>query len=74
MQLCLFKKYHYNYMSSDQQKIINDVYFDRSGFGSLNTTLEDSRKKTNQLLWMMSDNSSKIMLKSRRSPVASIPL
>ena len=30
---------------SDKQKIINDIYFDRSGFGSRKTTLEDSRRK-----------------------------
>ena len=30
---------------SDKQKIIHDIYFDRSGFGSKKTTLEDSRKK-----------------------------
>ena len=30
---------------SDKQKIINDIYFDRSGFGSKKITLEDSRKK-----------------------------
>ena len=30
---------------SDKQKIINDIYFDRSGFGSKKNTLEDSRKK-----------------------------
>ena len=31
-------------MSSKQDTIAN-VYYDRSGFGSLKTTLEDSRKK-----------------------------
>ena len=30
---------------SDKQKIINDIYFDRSGFGSRKTTLDDARKK-----------------------------
>ena len=30
---------------SNKQKIINDIYFDRSGYGSKKTTLEDSRKK-----------------------------
>ena len=33
------------YMSSDKQKIINDTYFDRSGFGSRATTLKDAREK-----------------------------
>ena len=28
-----------------KQKIINDIYFDRAGFGSRKTTLEDAKKK-----------------------------
>ena len=32
-------------MSESKQKIIADIYYDRSGFGSLKTTLDDSRKK-----------------------------
>ena len=30
---------------SNKQKIINDIYFDRSGFGSKATTLKDARQK-----------------------------
>ena len=30
---------------SEKQKIINDIYFDRSGFGSKATTLKDARTK-----------------------------
>ena len=30
---------------SDKQKIINDVYYDRSGFGSKAVTLADARKR-----------------------------
>ena len=30
---------------SDKQKIINDIYFDRSGCGSKATTLKDARQK-----------------------------
>ena len=30
---------------SEKQKIINDVYFDRGGFGSKATTLKDARTK-----------------------------
>ena len=30
---------------SDKQKIINDIFFDRSGYGSKKTTLDDARKK-----------------------------
>ena len=32
-------------MSSNKQKIINDIYFDRSGFGSRAPTLKDAREK-----------------------------
>ena len=32
-------------MSSKKQKIINDIYFDRSGFGSRATTLKDARER-----------------------------
>ena len=32
-------------MSSNKQKIINDIYFDRSGFGSRATTLKDAPEK-----------------------------
>ena len=30
---------------SEKQKIINDIYFDRSGFGSRQSTLKDARAK-----------------------------
>ena len=30
---------------SDKQKIINDICFDRSGYGSKATTLKDARQK-----------------------------
>ena len=32
-------------MSSNKQKIISDIYFDRSGFGSRATTLQDAKRK-----------------------------
>ena len=32
-------------MSSEKQKIINDIYFDRSGYGSKVVTLKDAREK-----------------------------
>ena len=32
-------------MSSEKQKIINDIYFDRSGYGSKAVTLKDARVK-----------------------------
>ena len=34
---------------SDKQKIISDIYFDKAGFGSLKTTLEDSKKKDSSI-------------------------
>ena len=36
--------YVYIYMS-DKDKIINDVYYDRAGFGSQRTTYLDAKKK-----------------------------
>ena len=30
---------------NEKQKIINDVYFDRAGFGSKSRTLEEAREK-----------------------------
>ena len=32
-------------MSDSKQKIINDIYFDRAGFGSKAITLADAKKK-----------------------------
>ena len=32
-------------MSDNKQKIINDIYFDRAGFGSRSVTLKDAREK-----------------------------
>ena len=48
---------------SDKQKIINDIYFDRSGYGSKKSTLDDARKKIRQSPWMISMNSLEKMLK-----------
>ena len=33
------------YTSSKKQRGINDIYYDRSGFGSRATTLKDAREK-----------------------------
>ena len=35
----------YLIMSENKQKIISDIYFDRAGFGSKQTTLKDAREK-----------------------------
>jgi len=40
----LFFIYHI-YMSDSKQKNINDIYYDRSGFGSLRTTLQDAKAR-----------------------------
>ena len=32
-------------MADNKQKIISDIYFDRSGYGSKATTLKDAREK-----------------------------
>jgi len=34
-----------NTMADNKQKIISDIYFDRSGYGSKATTLKDAREK-----------------------------
>ena len=33
------------YMALDKQKVVNDIYFDRSGIGSRAATLQDAKKK-----------------------------
>ena len=43
-----FFLYHI-YMSDSKQKIINDVYYDRAGFGSLKKTLDEARKKDSSI-------------------------
>ena len=48
---------------SDKQKIINDIYFDRSGFGSRGTTLKDAKEKDSSIKCQMLRGSLKRMLK-----------
>ena len=36
-------------MSENKQKIINDIYFDRSGFGSKQVTLKDAKEKDSSI-------------------------
>ena len=36
---------------SEKQNIINDIYFDRAGFGSKATTLKDAKQKTRPSEW-----------------------
>ena len=56
---------NYLIMSESKQKIINDIYFDRAGFGSLKTTLEDSKKKDSSIT--MSDVRQSFLKKKCRS-------
>ena len=39
---------------SEKPKVINDVYFDRAGFGSKSRTVEEAREKDKTIT--MSDN------------------
>jgi len=34
-----------NYINLSKQEIIGNIYFDKAGFGSKNTTLKDAREK-----------------------------
>jgi hypothetical protein len=55
-------------MSDNKQKIINDIYLDRAGFGSKQTTLKDAREKDSSI--KMSDVEEffrKKMLRSKQS-------
>ena len=36
-------------MSESKQKIINDIYFDRAGFGSKSNTLKDAKEKDSSI-------------------------
>ena len=36
-------------MSENKQKIINDIFFDRSGFGSKQVTLKDAKEKDSSI-------------------------
>ena len=48
------EKYNLMFINmSDKQKVINDIYFDRSGFGSKKLHLMMPEKKISQSLWMM---------------------
>ena len=61
-------------MSENKQNIISEIYYDRSGYGSKKTTLEDSKKKTSQLQWLMLMNSFIKMLMKKENPEAKIHL
>ena len=50
---------------SDKQKIINDIYFDRSGYGSKATTLKDARQKDKSITMDDVNEFLRKMLKSK---------
>ena len=61
-------------MSSNKQKIINDIYFDRSGFGSRENTLKDAREKDKSITKEDFEEFLRKMLKKSANRVARIVL
>ena len=53
---------------SEKQKIINDVYFDRAGFGSKSRTLEEAREKDKTITMSDINEFLKRMLNKNVSP------
>ena len=53
--------------SSDKQKVISDIYNDRSGFGSKATTLKDAREKDKTITMKDVDEFLRKMLRLRGS-------
>ena len=53
---------------SEKQKIINDVYFDRSGFGSKATTLKDARAKDKTITMADVEDFFKKNVEEKRKP------
>ena len=49
----------------DKQKIISDIYYDKSGYGSKGITLKDARQKDKLLLRTMLISSLKRMLRKK---------
>ena len=62
------------YMSSNKQKIINDIYYDCSGFGSRATTLKDAREKDKSITKEDVEEFFRKMLKKSANRVAKIVL
>ena len=57
----------YIIMSDNKQKIINDIYFDRAGFGSKQTTLKDAREKDSSIKMSDIEEFFRKMLRSKQS-------
>ena len=60
-----------------KQEIIGNIYFDKAGFGSRKTTLQDAKDKDPTITMKDVEEFFKKMLKSRRTPedgTASLPL
>ena len=56
-----------------KQEIIANVYYDKSGFGSKKTTLDDAKKKDKTITMQDVEDSSKTTLKRRESNADKIP-
>ena len=56
---------------SEKQKVINDVYFDRAGFGSKSRTLEEAREKDKTITMSDINEFFKKNVEQKRKPVGS---
>ena len=45
MKHIFFKNNYLNYINMSKQEIIGNIYYDKAGFGSKNTTLKDARER-----------------------------
>jgi len=54
-------------MADNEQKVISDIYFDRSGYGSKATTLKDAREKDKTITMKDVEDSLERMLRLRES-------
>ena len=54
-------------MADNKQKVISDIYFDRSGYGSKATTLKDAREKDKTITMKDVEDSLERMLRLRES-------
>ena len=54
-------------MADNEQKVISDIYFDRSGYGSKATTLKDAREKDKTITMKDVEDFLERMLRLRES-------
>ena len=59
---------------SEKQQIINDVYFDRAGFGSKSRTLEEAREKDKTITMSDINEFFRKNVDQKRKPVVQIAL